>query len=131
MTEQESNKQRLRDLLALVDVGHIEAALAFYAPDYLDHDASESRHGEGDPIAVLRAAFAGSASAGALNGAVPWPPWRRPENQRLAIERHPVTKPQHAAPRLRCRQFDGSAIIEAWIPRLPSQPSPRWHKPRA
>ena len=58
MTEQESNKQRLRVLLAVVDAGDIEGALAFYAPDYVDHDASESRRGGGDAIAVLRAAFA-------------------------------------------------------------------------
>jgi predicted ester cyclase len=57
MTEQERNKQRLRELLAVVDAGDVERALAFYAPDYVDHDASESRRGEGDPIAVLRAAF--------------------------------------------------------------------------
>ena len=59
MTESDGNKQRLRDLFALVDAGgDVEAALAFYHPDYVDHDASESRRGDGDPIAVLRAAFA-------------------------------------------------------------------------
>jgi predicted ester cyclase len=58
MVEHEFNKQRLRELLAAVDAGELDRALEFYAPDYVDHDSSESRRGDGDPIAVLRAAFA-------------------------------------------------------------------------
>ena len=57
MTEQEENKQRLRDLLAAVDAGDIERALAFYSPDYVDHDASEARGGSGSAIDALRRAF--------------------------------------------------------------------------
>ena len=57
MTEQEENKRRLRDLLAAVDAGDIERALAFYSPDYVDHDASESRTGPGAAIGGLRRAF--------------------------------------------------------------------------
>ena len=58
MTQQENNKQRIRDLLAAVDAGDLEAALTFYSPEYYDHDASESRAGGGAHAAGLRHAFA-------------------------------------------------------------------------
>lgn len=57
MTQQAENKQRLRDLLAAVDAGDLERALAFYSPDYVDHDASEARSGAGPPLGALRQAF--------------------------------------------------------------------------
>jgi predicted ester cyclase len=53
----EHNKQVLRDLLQKVDDGDLEGALAFYAPDYQDHDASEARDGD-DQLHALRHAFA-------------------------------------------------------------------------
>jgi len=39
----EANKDVIRRLLAEVDRGNIEAALAFYAPDYVDHTPSVIR----------------------------------------------------------------------------------------
>lgn len=58
MTEQERNKQALRDLLTAADAGDLEQALSFYAPDYEDHDASEARSAGVSPLASLRQAFA-------------------------------------------------------------------------
>jgi predicted ester cyclase len=58
MNEQEENKRRLRALLEAVDDGRIEAALSFYSPDYVDHDASETRDRPGSAIDALRHAFA-------------------------------------------------------------------------
>lgn len=48
---------RLRALFAAVDAGDLEGALAFYHPDYHDHDASESRQGRNHKVA-LRDGFA-------------------------------------------------------------------------
>jgi predicted ester cyclase len=50
------NAQRLVDLLAAVDAGDLEGALAFYHPLYFDHDASESRQGV-DHRDALRGGF--------------------------------------------------------------------------
>ena len=47
MGEQLTNKARLRELLAASDGGDIEAALRFYALDYVDHDVTEARQGAG------------------------------------------------------------------------------------
>jgi len=58
VTQHEINKQRIRDLLAAVDAGDLEAALTFYSPDYYDHDASEARAGVGAHAAGMRHAFA-------------------------------------------------------------------------
>lgn len=58
MPRQASNKSRLRDLLSASDAGDIDGALAFYAPDYADHDATEARQGSGgSPQEALRDAF--------------------------------------------------------------------------
>lgn len=58
MTEQERNKQALRDLLAAADAGDIERALSSYSPEYQDHDASEARSAGASPLSSLREAFA-------------------------------------------------------------------------
>ena len=47
MAAQVTNKPLLRALLAAADAGDIESALKFYAPDYVDHDATEARQGAG------------------------------------------------------------------------------------
>ncbi|MBX9600322.1 MAG: ester cyclase [Bryobacteraceae bacterium] len=57
MTEQELNKQRIRDLLAAVDAGDLDKALAFYSPDYFDHDRSEARAAGDTHRAALEHAF--------------------------------------------------------------------------
>ena len=61
-SEPQLNEQRLRALLAAVDAGDVTGALGFYAPDYHDHDASESRAG-GDHVAALRDGFMRFAAA--------------------------------------------------------------------
>ena len=43
MDLQAGNKTRLRDLLIASDEGDIDRALEFYAPGYIDHDATEAR----------------------------------------------------------------------------------------
>lgn len=63
MTQQARNKQRIRDLLAAVDAGDLAGALAFYSPEYFDHDASETRSGEGNQRAALERAFRVVSSA--------------------------------------------------------------------
>lgn len=63
MTEQEANKQAIRDLLLAVDSGDIEGALEFYSPNYVDHDASEARAATANPRDGLRQAFAMFAAA--------------------------------------------------------------------
>jgi len=62
MTEQDRNKQALRDLLTAVDAEDLERALEFYSPDYVDHDASEARSGD-TTVHTLRKAFAMFQSA--------------------------------------------------------------------
>jgi predicted ester cyclase len=57
MSEQADNKRCLAELLAAVDAGDIERALAFYSPEYYDHDSSEARGGAGSALGVLRGAF--------------------------------------------------------------------------
>ncbi|HEU4688227.1 MAG TPA: ester cyclase [Vicinamibacterales bacterium] len=58
MGPQDGNKSRLRDLLLASDAGDIDRALGFYAPDYVDHDASEARRsGGGAPVDALREGF--------------------------------------------------------------------------
>ena len=57
MTEQDRNKQQVADLLAAVDAGQLEAVLRFYSPLYHDHDASEARRLNTEPLAALRQAF--------------------------------------------------------------------------
>jgi len=56
MSEAQANVERLRALLAAVDAGDIDAALACYAPDYHDHDASDARAGA-DALTALRHGF--------------------------------------------------------------------------
>jgi predicted ester cyclase len=53
---EQTNKSRMRELLAAVDAGELDRVLSFYAPDYFDHDASEARTGT-NHVAGLRAAF--------------------------------------------------------------------------
>ena len=58
MARQASNKARLRGLLSASDAGDIDGALRFYAPDYVDHDATEARQGAGgSSLEGLRDAF--------------------------------------------------------------------------
>ena len=58
MTTQATNKSRLCDLLAASDAGDIDRTLKFYAPDYVDHDATEARQGTGGTsLEALRNAF--------------------------------------------------------------------------
>jgi predicted ester cyclase len=58
MGAQGTNKTRLRDLLAASDSGDVDAALRFYARDYVDHDATEARQGSGgNPLEALGDAF--------------------------------------------------------------------------
>ena len=65
MAVQASSKSRLRDLLAASDAGDVAGALEFYAPDYVDHDATEARQGAGgtsrealgDAFRLFNAAF--------------------------------------------------------------------------
>lgn len=58
MGAQVTNKPRLRALLAASDAGDIDAALKFYAQDYIDHDTTEARQGGGGtPLEALREAF--------------------------------------------------------------------------
>lgn len=58
MGTQAPNSSRLRDLLAASDAGDIDRALGFYAPDYVDHDATEARQGAGGTSQeALREAF--------------------------------------------------------------------------
>ena len=58
MATQASNKPRLRYLLAASDEGDIDGALRFFAPDYVDHDATEARQGAGGmSLEALRDAF--------------------------------------------------------------------------
>lgn len=58
MTTQATNKSRLCDLLAASDAGDIDGTLKFYAPDYVDHDATEARQGAGGAsLEALRNAF--------------------------------------------------------------------------
>jgi predicted ester cyclase len=63
MTEQATNKARIRELLAAVDAGELEAVLSFYSPDYYDHDTSEARSGDASHAALLRHAFSAFYSA--------------------------------------------------------------------
>jgi C-1 hydroxylase len=63
MTEQARNKAALRDMLAATDAGDLDAVVAFYSPDYVDHDASESRGGDRTHASALRPAFARFYSA--------------------------------------------------------------------
>lgn len=63
MTQQARNKQRIRDLLAAVDDGDLAGALAFYSPEYFDHDASEARSGGANHVAALERAFRAVSSA--------------------------------------------------------------------
>ena len=59
LTESESNQRAIRELLAAVDRGELERVLSFYSPDYVDHDASESRAAaSGSSFSALRPAFA-------------------------------------------------------------------------
>jgi predicted ester cyclase len=59
MGPQAGNKSRLRGLLLASDAGDIDGALEFYAPDYIDHDASEARQASSEtPLESLRDAFA-------------------------------------------------------------------------
>jgi predicted ester cyclase len=68
MATQASNRSRLRELLATSDAGDIDGALRFYAPDYVDHDATEARKGTGgtslealrDALRLFSAAFSGT-----------------------------------------------------------------------
>ena len=58
MSLQVTNKSRLRDLLSASDAGEIDGALRFYAPDYVDHDATEARQSaSGLSQQALRDAF--------------------------------------------------------------------------
>ena len=58
MGPQPKNKARIRELLKASDAGDIDGALRFYAPDYVDHDASEARqNADGTPLEALRDAF--------------------------------------------------------------------------
>jgi predicted ester cyclase len=63
MSEQESNKDALRQLLAAVDRGDLDGALDFYSPEYVDHDASEGRSQSADATNNLRTAFRMFAAA--------------------------------------------------------------------
>jgi steroid delta-isomerase-like uncharacterized protein len=53
---EDGNKQQIRRLLERVDAGDLEGVLEFYADDYVDHDASESRRGD-HHLDTLRQAF--------------------------------------------------------------------------
>lgn len=56
MTPEEENADAFRRLIAASDAGDLEAALAFFAPDYVDHDPSEvRRQGRSDRDGVGRA----------------------------------------------------------------------------
>ena len=65
MSLQVTNKSRLRDLLSASDAGEIDGVLRFYAPDYVDHDATEARQSAGglsqqalrDAFTLFSAAF--------------------------------------------------------------------------
>ena len=58
MSLQVTNKSRLRDLLSASDAGDIDRALSFYAPNYVDHDATEARQSAGGmSLEALRDAF--------------------------------------------------------------------------
>ncbi|HUQ18404.1 MAG TPA: ester cyclase [Gemmatimonadaceae bacterium] len=50
------NKQQVRRLMERADAGDLAAVLGFYADDYIDHDASESRSGQ-NHLTALREAF--------------------------------------------------------------------------
>lgn len=66
MDEAQRNKQVIRALLAAVDAGDLETVLSFYAPSYVDHDASESRATETTHREALVHAF--RAFYGAFEG---------------------------------------------------------------
>ena len=58
MSSQATNKSRLVALLTASDAGDLEGALQFYAPDYVDHDATEARQSDGrTALDALRDAF--------------------------------------------------------------------------
>jgi predicted ester cyclase len=58
MGPQGENKSRLRDLLSASDAGDIDRALTFYAPEYVDHNATEARQlAGGTSLEALRDAF--------------------------------------------------------------------------
>ena len=64
MGPQAGNKSRLNDLLLASDEGDIDGALRFYAPDVVDHDATEARQSRaGTSLEGLRDALRSFSSA--------------------------------------------------------------------